>query len=196
MIMKNIDLDTLGYTTMLVQYDDTGQVHLISNAYDDSYKNFQIDISLIEDFMYGGKKNPKKYKIDYFFNINKGIIESEEEQEIVKSSLPYIIPHTISFNNEITLEYHTMLGWKLHVRDTALDNLEITNSLIFYICKRNNPHFLYGSIHITNIKEYLANSQPYISFINPIECNLTNFSVVTNPYIFKSFGVKEHESEI
>jgi hypothetical protein len=195
MTMKNIDLDTLGYTTMLVQYDESGQVHLISNAYDDSYKNFQIDIALIEDFMYGGKKNPKKYKIDYFFNINKGIIESEDEQEIVKSSLPYIIPHTLSFNNEITLE-HTILGWKLHVRDTALDNLEITNSLMFYLCKRNNPHFFYGSIHITDIKEYLANNQPYISFVNSIERNLTNFSVVTNPYIFKSFGVKEHESEI
>lgn len=193
--MKNIDLDTLGYTTMLIQYDESGQVHLISNAYDDSYKNFQIDMALIEDFMHGGKKNPKKYKIDYFFNINKGIIELEDEQEIVKSSLPYIIPHTSSFNNEITLE-HTILGWKLHIRDTALDNLEITNSLMFYLCKRNNPHFLYGSIYITDIKEYLANNNPYISFVNPIERNLTNFSVVTNPYIFKSFGVKEHESEI
>ena len=59
--MDNIDLETLGYTTMLVQYDDQGQVHFISNAYNNEYKNFQINLSLIEEFLSGGKKNPKKY---------------------------------------------------------------------------------------------------------------------------------------
>lgn len=194
--MNNIDLDTLGYTTMLVQYDESGQVHLISNAYNQSYKNFQIDIALIEDFMHGGKKNPKKYKIDYFVNISKGVIELEDEQAVVKTSLPYIIPHTVSFNNEVTLEHYSLTGWKLHIRADALTNLEITNSLIFHVCKKNNPHFLYSSIHITDVKEYLSNKQSHIEFTNSIEQDLINFSVVTNPYIFKSFGVKQHEPTI
>jgi hypothetical protein len=194
--MNNIDLETLGYTTMLVQYDDQGQVHFISNAYNTEYKNFQINLSLIEEFLSGGKKNPKKYKIDYFFNISKGLIEVEEEQEIVKSSLPYVIPHTNSFNNEITLEHNASLGWTLHIRPDALDKLDIVNNLLFYICKKNNPHFLYGSIHITNLKDTLLNNQIYIKFNTLIEENLDNFSVVINPYIFKSFGVRENEPTI
>jgi hypothetical protein len=194
--MNNIDLETLGYTTMLIQYDDQGHVHLISNSYDETYKNLQIDILLIQDFMHGGKKDPKKYKIDYFFNISKGIVEVEEEQEIVKSSLPYIIPHTKSFNNEITLEHNATSGWTLHIRPDALDKLDIVNSLIFYVCKKHNPHFLYGSIHITNLKDQLIDNKIYVNFNSSIEKQLNNLSVVTNPYIFKSFGVKENESTL
>jgi hypothetical protein len=129
------------YTHMQVHYDDDGTVHLISNMEDTSKKNFSIELKLIKDFLIG-HKDCKKFKIDYFFNLSKGIV-TEEEQVITsqKRSL-YLIPQTSEYNNELTIEKNKD-SWKIIVHSTAKDRLDILSNINFFVVKKDDPYYMY-----------------------------------------------------
>ena len=171
-----------------VHYDDTGKVYAVSNIQSQDYKNFAIDRELIKDFMFLGKKKAEFYKIEYFYNLSKGVIEYEQEQKIIQNNISYIIPRTKMYNNEITLEYHgKSKKWKIVLRDDVKEKIELISSLAFFICKKDNPHILYSTILVDK-----NNIDKDITFTTEIESRLSNFSIVTNKR-FNSYGLKEIE---
>ena len=171
-----------------VHYDETGKVHALSNVPSTVNKNFEIDKELVKDFMAFGTKKADKYTIEYFFNLSKGIIEKEEEQVTVQNNIPYIIPRTKSYNNEITIEHYVKESkWKICVRDDIKDKLAITSSFLFFVCKKDNPHVLYTTIYVDS-----NNVNEDIPFKTKVETKLSKFSLVTNKK-FNSYGIKEIE---
>jgi hypothetical protein len=171
-----------------VQYDATGKVHALSNVPSTVNRNFEIDRELVKEFMAFGTKKADNYAIEYFFNLSKGIIEKEEEQVIVQNNMPYLIPRTKSYNNEITIEHYTSEAkWRISVREDIKDKLEIASSFLFFVSKKDNPHILYTTIHVDTTK---INED--IPFKTKVELNLSKFSLVTNKR-FNSYGIKEIE---
>jgi len=171
-----------------VHYDDAGTVYAVSNMQSQEYKNFPIDRELIKDFMAYGKKKAEFYKIEYFYNLSKGVIEYEQEQKIVQNNVPYIIPRATAYNNEVTLEHRAKdKKWKVVLREDVREKVELTASLVFFICKKDNPHVLYSTIVVNR-----DNLDADIPFTAAIELNLSNFSLITNKR-FNSYGVKEVE---
>jgi hypothetical protein len=145
------------YTHMQVHYDDEGTVHLISNIEDPTKKNFSIELELVEDFLLG-RKNFRKFKIDYFFNLSKGIVTSEEQTIINKGQVLYLIPRTSEYNNEITLEKNAV-GWRVIVHENAKDRLDILSTVSFFVVKKDDPYYLYRHFSV----------DPKVLGIKPIE---------------------------
>jgi hypothetical protein len=171
-----------------IHYDASDKVYALSNVPSSEHKNFEIDRELVKDFMAFGTKKADNYSIQYFFNLSKGIIEKEEEQVTVQNNIPYVIPHTKSYNNEITIEHYAKESkWRICVRDDIKDKLEITSSFLFFICKKDNPHILYSTIYVDS-----NNINEDVPFKTQIETKLSKFSLVTNKR-FNSYGIKEIE---
>ncbi len=171
-----------------VHYDDSGKVYAVSNVESQEHKNFAIDRELIKDFMFLGKKKAEFYKIEYFYNLSKGFIEYEQEQKVVQNNIPYVIPRAISYNNEITLEHNSKnRSWKMIVRDDVKDKMDLSSSLAFFICKKDNPHILYSTLFCN--KDSVGTEIP---FKTNIEITLNDFSLITNRR-FNSYGIKEIE---
>lgn len=131
----------VAYTHMQIHYDDEGIVHLISNVEDSTKKNFSIELELVEDFI-SGRKDFRKFKIDYFFNLSKGIVTSEAQTITNKGQILYLIPRTSEYNNEVTL-VKTADYWQVVIHDDAKDRLDILSSLTFFVVKQDDPYYLY-----------------------------------------------------
>lgn len=178
------------YNNMYVHYDDTGAVHSISNTIDPLYKQFEIDILIVQDFLAGGKRSPAKYKIDYFFDLSKGIIQDEDE-EVITSNLPYIISTTNPYKTEITLEHDSInTQWIIYAREDVLDRVAISQPLQFFVCKKDDPHFLYNSFLVK--PDDLLQGPVSVEFSSTTEQDLNLFSVITIR-TFKSYKIKETE---
>ena len=179
------------YNILYIHYNNEGLVELISNEQSNTLNNFEIAIDLVTDFISGGSKNPKNYKIDYFFNLSKGVFESELEQTLdTSASFLYLIPRTTSYNNAVTLVHDLANSkWICSIRDDARDQLNIISNLTFFICKADNPYLLYGhfSPSINNLK--LGDVE--IEFQTDIEQDLAAISICTMQK-FKSYGIKEN----
>jgi hypothetical protein len=174
------------YDYMFVHYDDNGVVHLISNVEKADKNNFKIALALVEPFLLG-KKDFKRFKIDYFFNLSKGIITSEE-QVIIKSKKPlYLIPLTTTYSNEVTLDYYKNY-WEINISDSALDRLDIVKSLTFFVVKKDDLYYLYR--YFTIDAQELKLGPVQMEFITDQEYNLNLISVVTEQK-FSSYGIKE-----
>jgi hypothetical protein len=174
---------------MYVQYDDTGQVHYINNFQDPVLKNFEIDLELVLDFLSDGTKDSKKYKINYFFNLSKGVIEHEAEETENHSALPFVISRTTSYNNEITLDHNLQeFKWTIHVRQDIMDQLTISSNLVFFICKKDDPHYLYSTLTVQ--PNNLKTGKFDLFFIHDHEKDINSISVVPIRS-FKSYGLKE-----
>jgi hypothetical protein len=174
---------------MYVQYDDTGRVHYVNNFQDPVLKNFEIDLELVVDFLSDGTKDCKKYKINYFFNLSKGVIESEVEEKESHSTLPTVITRTTSYNNEITLDHNLQESkWTIHVRQDLIEQLAISSNLVFFICKKNDPHYLYSTLIVQ--PDNLKTGKFDLFFIHDHEKDINNISVVPIRS-FNSYGIKE-----
>ena len=174
---------------MYVQYDDTGRVHYVNNFQDPVLKNLEIDPELVRDFLSDGTKDSRKYKISYFFNLSKGVIESESEEQDIQATFPISMPRTSSYNNEITLDHNSKLSkWTVHIRQDVIDQLEISSNIVFFICKRDDPHYLYNTLIIEphNLKTGTFD----LFFTTDVEKDINNISVVPMR-TFKSYGLKE-----
>ena len=95
----------------------------------------------------------------------------------------YVLPLTSSFNNEITLE-HTTDGWSIVVREDAKEKIKLFSILEFFICKKDDPSFLYSKFTVD-----LNNLSP-VMFATKDEKDLNLISVVTNKK-FNSYGIRK-----
>jgi hypothetical protein len=174
------------YDSMFVHYDNEGNVHLISNVKDAKLNNFKIDLNLVEDFL-TGKRQCQKFKIEFFFNLSKGIVTAEE-QVVANNQQPlYLIPATSSYQNEVTLE-HGSYGWNIIVNDAVKDKLKIVKRLVFFVVEKDNPYHMYT--HITVDTTDLQTGGASVKFTTPQEADLRLVSVVTQQK-FNSYGIKD-----
>lgn len=165
-------------THVYVSYLEDGSVIKIDNCVDPEYKAFEIEYELVKQ-IYDSRKDLSKYKIDYFYNLSKGIEEVVHDEMEIKTDMPFVVPITDSYNNEITLEYQTITDcWVLHVRPDVADKIDLVNELRFYITKKDDPHFLVNEFSISLNDEVKLTE------------HLKDFSLVAVDKIFKSYGVK------
>jgi hypothetical protein len=176
------------YNTFFVHYDQEGNVHLLSNIKNEEYKIFEIDLFLIDDFL-KGKKDCKKYNIEYFYNLSKGLITDEKDNIEYSKPLFQIVPIVDTYDNNITIE-HDLVNkkWTVSADDDALDKLDVLPGLSFYVSKKNDPHFLYRSFTVNS--EELQQGPIDCDFTTDLELDLTSISVSTLKR-FEKYGVKE-----
>ncbi len=170
-------------THFYVHYDNDGKVHLVSNVKDENFNNFEIGIDLIPNFI-RGFKDCTKYKIDYFFNINAGLItDTEEQEDLIKTD--YILHEVPKINLEtcdITFEHNaTNKTWTVFAAPQAAERLAIVLTVPFYICKKNDPYYLIAS-HVAKASD-LVNGIVIFDFVSDLELDFSNISV----YTFKKF---------
>ena len=176
------------YNTFFVHYDQEGNVHQLSNIKDEQYKIFEIDLFLIDDFL-KGKKDCKKYNIEYFYNLSKGVITHEQDNIEYSKPLFQILPLVDSYDNNITVE-HDMINkqWTVFADEDALDKLSVLPGLSFYVSKKNDPHFLYRSFTVSS--EELEQGPVICEFSTDNELDLTSISIATLKR-FEKYGVTE-----
>jgi hypothetical protein len=177
------------YNTRFIYYDKSGKIIEI-RPYPpiDNTLFLEIEFSLIEDFLFGNKSNfISKYRIDYFLNLIKGIKNDEEILMGEDNILLYSIPITSSFSNEITLE-HKSDSWNLVFRPNIEQKIKLYSNLDFFICKKNDPSFLYSTLNFN-----VDNLEP-IKFVSELEKDLNLISVMTLKK-FKSYGIKEYHAK-
>lgn len=189
-------MTSLGFVVskVYVVYKDDGTVIFIDNQPSLDHKNFEIHYDLVRD-LYDHRVNLSKYKVDYFYNLSKGIIDEVPDEVEIKTELPYIVPLTTSFNNEITLEHCTSLeSWVMYVRPDIADKLELIDRMVFYITEKDDPHFLLGTVDL-NIKiTNLTDNKLVFPFTHSIEKNLDKFSLVVANRQFKSYGIRKEDA--
>jgi len=175
------------YNKMYVHYDDEGTVYFISNVIDESKRVFEIDIGLVEEFL-DFRKQAFNYKIDYFLNLVNGIAE---EQKIItgNSNLVYLIPKSSDFNNELTLVHDIEnLQWIVTAREDIRYKLEVMSRFSFFICKKDDPHYLYSYFNVD--APSLMTEDIVIKFQNAFEVDLNLFSIVVERKL-ESYGILE-----
>jgi hypothetical protein len=178
------------YNTMKVHYDDDGKVYSIHNDDEPGYKQFEIEVFLIEKFL-TGQKRISNYDIEYFFNLSKGLEVEDEDEEISKKSenLLYIIPISDISNTEITLEHNVQESkWIVSSRTGIKDKLDIMPVVHFFVCKHFDPHYLYTYFSVN--PEELKKGPVEVPFQVEEEKDLANISVATQ-LKFKSYRIKE-----
>jgi hypothetical protein len=178
------------YNTFYVHYDSEGKVYSVSNTPSDVLSNFEIDINLIQNFV-EGKKDSTKFDIEYFYNISKGLIVDGEDRELtIKSeTLLYTIPKDSSSSDEIVVEHDAKnLQWTVTARKGIDEKLTIISSINLFVCKKDDPHFLYTQYSIT--PRELINNTLYIPFKTEIEKDF-NSVMLTTLKKFNSYSLKE-----
>jgi hypothetical protein len=176
------------YNSFYVHYDNEGNVHLLSNVKEDNFKIFEIDLFLIDDFI-NGKKDFRKYNIEYFYNLSKGITISENDTVEYSKPLFQILPLTYHDNDNVLLEHNAIdQKWTVHFNEEALEKLEVLPPITFYICKKDDPHYLYRYFTI-NINNIVDGKIDY-NFESNYEQNLNQISVTTLKR-FPNYGIKE-----
>lgn len=170
------------YNTKYVYYTEDGTVTQIrAIPPEDGGLYFEIDLNLVLDFVVH-YKSFDNYKIDYFLNLAKGLT-TEVENTSGSINVPYIIPVTSGYKNEITIE-HNRDFWSVKVRDDVKDKIQLYNNLKIYVCKKDNLSCMY--IPLT----FDLTSSEGIPFTSSIETDLSSLSLVTGK-LYKSYGIKE-----
>jgi len=167
------------YNTFYVHYDSEGKVYSVSNTPSDVLSNFEIDINLIQNFV-EGKKDPTKFDIEYFYNISKGLIVDSEDRELVIKSetLLYTIPTTVSSSDEIIIEHDAKNSqWIVTARNGIDEQLTIISSMSLFVCKKDDPHFLYTRYSITP-RELIDNAL-HLPFKTEIEKDFSSIMLTT-----------------
>jgi len=177
------------YSTLFIHYDDEGFCHLISNTKSSVYKNFEIDLFLVEEYI-TGKKSCAAHNIEYFFNLSKGIILNESEAVPYSRILFQVIPIiNQTVDSDVTICHHiNEKEWIVSVDEKIKEKLDIIPGLTFYVCKKNDPHFLYRQFTITS--DQLKNESVKVKFTSDIEENLDVISIASIKR-FSKYGVKE-----
>ena len=171
------------YNTRFIYYNDAGEILAIRPfPPEDDQLFFEIDFALVEEFLFGNKSYTN-YKINYFLNLVNGIVNEEETVITEEHQFLYVLLSTSSFNNEITLE-HTTDCWNIVVREDVKEKVKLFPRLDFFVCKKNDPSFLYSKFSID-----LNNLYP-VMFSTKNEKDLNLISVVTSKK-FNSYGIKK-----
>jgi hypothetical protein len=182
------------YNIFYVYYDKDGKVYAVSNTASEEFSNFEIDINLIQNFV-DGKKDPTKFDIEYFYNISKGLIVDSEELELaIKSdTLLYTITDKYVSSDEIVIEHDTEnLEWVISARKGLDEKLSIIPSINLFICKKNDPHFLYSSYSIT-LRDLIDNAVR-LPFKTDIEKDFDSLTLTTLKK-FNSYGILRKQRE-
>lgn len=177
------------YNNVFVYYDDQGTVHLISNVKSQEFNNLEIDINLINSFMIG-KKYYGDYDIEHFYNISKGhIVDNEDVEKIIKSeTLLFHIEYSSLSSNEIIIEHNEKeRKWKFYARPGLDEKLNILSRTEFFVCKKDDPHFLYATYSFE--PKRLLEGLLEFDFKTDLELNVDNISLVTVKK-FNSYGLK------
>lgn len=178
------------YNTFYVHYDSEGKVHSVSNTPSNDISNFEIDINLIQNFV-EGKKDFTKFDIEYFYNISKGLIIDNEDRELaIKSeTLLYTVPKSFTSSDEIIIEHDAKnLQWIITARKGIDEKLTIISSISLFVCKKDNPHFLY--MHHSIAPRELIDNILYLPFKTEIEKDF-NSVMLTTLKKFNSYSLKE-----
>lgn len=171
------------YNTRFIYYNDAGEILTIKPfPPEDDQLFFEIDFALVEEFLFGSKSYTN-YKINYFLNLVNGIVNEEETVISEEQQFLHVVPKTSSFNNEITI-VHTSSSWNITVRDDVKEKVRLFSKLEFFICKKDDPSFLYSKFTVD-----LNNLSP-IEFVTEDEKDLNLISVVTNKK-FNSYGIRK-----
>lgn len=178
------------YNTFFVHYDESGKVHLLSNEKNLNYKIFEIDLFLIEDFL-TGKKDHNNYDIEYFFNLSKGIVTAENETVDYSKPLFQLVPFEDIDDSHITIEHDVDNNqWIVTANEEAVEKLEVLPALSFYVCKKNDPHYLYRWFTIKS--EDLQNGPVSQSFTTDMEQHIDQVSIATLKR-FRNYCIKEKQ---
>lgn len=178
MTKRKLPFNGVVYNSTFLKYDVDGKILGISNEKIAGDNVLEIENELITDFQLG-KRHFHTYKIDYFFNLKKGVVQKDEVL-VYRSNLLYSIPVVDHYKNEITL-LHNKNYWELKIRENS--NYDFSH-LTFFLCKKDEPSFLYSTLIFDLTKK------EKIKFKNEFEKNLKLFSIVTMQK-FNSYGIKE-----
>jgi hypothetical protein len=178
------------YNNVFIHYDSNGKVHLISNVRSNEFSNFEIDINLINSFI-SGNRFYGDFDIEHFYNISKGIIVDNQniEKSIKSETLLFNIEYNDLSSNEITIEHNSKeQTWKFFARSGLDEKLSIISKTEFFVCKKDDPHFLYSTYSFE--PKLLINGPLEFKFKTDLEVELNNISLVTIKK-FNSYGLKE-----
>lgn len=186
--IKKEELVQLVYDKKYLHYDNAGLVVGISIDPSRTFKNFQIELELIPNFI-SGKKNFINYKIDYFLNIAEGLISDEDDiEDVLKNQVVlYEIPVEENNNTFDIVVKHDSLSKKWIVETTADANkLSAITTIPLYVTVKNNYNFLVSSYQINPL--LLVDNAIELNFLVDEESNLNNISVLTVKK-FKKYGL-------
>ena len=175
--------------TIWVHYREDGSIFTIAGEQEPGYRYFAIETFLVEKFL-TGEKRIANYDIEYFFNISKGLDVEDEIATIQKSeALLYLIPISNLDNTEITVEHDISNSkWTISSRPGIRDKLDIMPILNFFVCKRDDPHYLYTYFSVT--PDDLKVGPVEVPFTIDEEHLLDQISLATQ-IKFKSYRIKE-----
>ena len=177
-------------TTKFIVYDNDDNVISISGVPDDEHNNFEIDFSLIPNFI-NLKKNFRNYKIGYFVDIANGVITDEDDPEptLKEQTILFEIPCSISTSADIVIKHDVKnKKWTVIANKKCLPRLKTTTVVPIYITFKNKPAFLIRTLLIPSAE--LEKTEVSIDFLDKIEDSLLEISVLTIKQ-FKEYCVKE-----
>lgn len=176
------------YTKKYIQYNENGEVFGITGIPDDNFKNFEIDLDLIPNFI-NYKKDFKKYSIDYFLKIAEGLITDEEEIEdyFKNEFVYYTVPIEFKEDFDILIEHDSENRTWTVTSDCSKMMLETVGYVPIHVTVKNNPNFLISSYFI-DAKDLYRN-KVQLNFLSDIEKDITKISLLTNRK-FKNYSVR------
>jgi hypothetical protein len=167
------------YNNFYVHYEDSGCVRLISNTQSLDFKNLEINPDMIPNFILG-KKDCRRYNIEYFQEIKEGKITDEDDSEdLIKTEYHFYNIEKFSIDNpEITIKYNKKSKiWKIEKSKILEEKLMIQSFIPIYVVKFDSPHFLYAT-YIVDTGKLLNDPQEFI-FQTDFEEELENISLLT-----------------
>lgn len=175
------------YNSRFISYSENGNVTGIDFEKHVDKQQLEIDVNLIPNFM-SGAKICVAYNIDYFLKIKNGIIKDTIENLIDENkhnNIFYEILKSDNNNFDVLLEHNSLKkSWIVHFNQN-LDILAI-QQFSFFICKKNNPNFLYSS-YTCDLKENKFLFE--LNFKTSLELDFNDLSVFTLKY-FKSYQLR------
>lgn len=174
------------YTSKFITYTEDGTVLIAEQERDETKLQLEVDLELIPNFL-SGHKHYSDYKIDYFFKIKQGIITDNDDYEDVEkyNNVLYQIPKN-SNEADVLIEHNKLNGtWVISLNN--LSNAAALGIFSFFVCKKDNPNFLYSSYAVDYSK---LNESVEIKFKTLFENDFDNLSIFTIRK-FKSYTVRE-----
>jgi hypothetical protein len=178
-----------------VHYDNAGTVYLISNIADTVLNNFAINVELIPNFI-NGYKDCTKYNINYFFNISKGLAHDILEDQIDYSKnecFLYEVPKLDLSFSDVEIKHDNLKSkWTMALMPHSLERLLVLGSVLFYVCKKNNPYFLISQFKVSYSD--LTDGCINFDFKSDMELKLEELSIYTIKQ-FNTYCVTEVNNE-
>jgi hypothetical protein len=170
-----------------VYYSDNGEIFAITSEKDESLNYIEVTSKQVDDFI-TGKRDYKRYKVDYFKEGNTYVIKTETENPV--THLLLIVPIIEDTEKDLTIVYNNQNKcWDFVLNDAGRNLLKNTNPETvyrFYITKHLDPHFLLTSILVKTSELLTGFSAP---FTIDDELDINNISIAVANH-FDSCGVR------